>query len=74
MWICNFFFKIIFKVGDIRLARAKTKLGQLEKSLFLIFFPIEIFFCLLPQVSKHSMSSPDSKVIVNFQEKIANLN
>ena len=33
----------------------KMKVGQVEKKLFLIFFSIEIFFCLLSQVSKHSM-------------------
>ena len=35
---------------------SKTKSGQLEKILFLSFFPIENFFGLLPQDSKHSMS------------------
>ena len=35
------------------------------------FFLIEIFFCLLPQVFKHSMSYVDSKVTLILQEKIA---
>ena len=72
-WISNFFFifKIICRFGDIRVQRAKTKLGHLEKKNFEIFFPIEFFFCHLPQVSKHSMSWPDSKVTLILQEKIA---
>ena len=51
-----FFFKIICRVGDISVARTKTKLGQLEFFLFLtFFFKLNFFFCLLPHVSKHSM-------------------
>ena len=33
-----FFFKIICRIGDIRVQRTKTKLGRLEKNLFLTFF------------------------------------
>ena len=54
--VCNLFFKIICRFGDIRVKGAKTKLGQLEKKLFLTFFSNSKFFGLLPQVSKHSMS------------------
>ena len=51
----NFFFKIICRLGDIRMYGVRTKLGQLGKKID-FFFPIQIFFCLLPQVSKHNMS------------------
>ena len=43
---------------------------QLEKKLFLTFFFIKFFFGLLLQVSKHSMSWPNSKVTHILQEKI----
>ena len=38
------------------------------------FFHLKFFFCLLLEVSKHSVSSPDSKVTHILREKIPKLN
>ena len=47
------------------------KLGQREKKIKIDFFFHLKIFCLLSKVSKHSMSSPDSKMTLILQEKIA---
>ena len=47
----------------------KNESKAARKKLFLTFFSIESF-CLLLQISKHSMSSPDSKVTHILQKII----
>ena len=38
------------------------------------FFHLKFFFCLLFEVSEHSVASPDSEVTHILQEKIPKLN
>ena len=55
--VCNLFFQNYLKIRRFKGVKGKNKIGAARNFLIFDFlFQIKFFFCLLPQVSKHSMS------------------
>ena len=74
-WVCNFFFKIICRVGDIRLAMAKTKLRQLEKKIiFDLFFQLNSFLVFFLRFLNIVCPNRIQKSHLFYKKKLQNLN